>query len=199
MQHRIPFCLLLAALALPAHTLYAQSLADVSRKEEARRKAVKTPAKVYTNKDLKSAPPATGTTTETDVTDASSAATATDPGETAKPAAGEAKPEGEAAAPAGPIVGGKDQAYWGGRAKDLQAQLDRDKTFAQALQSRINALTTDFENRSDPAQRAIVEQDRNKALADLERVNQAVQNDQKAISDFEEEARRAAVPPGWLR
>jgi hypothetical protein len=78
-------------------------------------------------------------------------------------------------------------------------QLERDRSYAEALQSRINALTTDFANRSDPAQRAVVEQDRNRAVADLERLNQTIQNDQKAISDLDDEARRAGVPPGWLR
>src|SRR5207253_1319703 len=45
----------------------------------------------------------------------------------------------------------KDQAYWSGRVKALQEQLSRDETYADALQSRINALTTDFVNRDDPA------------------------------------------------
>ena len=38
------------AIAVPA---YAQTLADVARKEEARRAAVKAPSKVYSNADLK--------------------------------------------------------------------------------------------------------------------------------------------------
>jgi hypothetical protein len=38
-----------------------------------------------------------------------------------------------------------------------------------------------------------------KALGELDRLKQAIQNDLKAITDLEEEARRAGVPPGWLR
>jgi hypothetical protein len=52
----------LVILAVVAGTAGAQSLADVARKEEARRKDVKKPSRVLTNKDLKAsdnvAPPA---------------------------------------------------------------------------------------------------------------------------------------------
>src|SRR5713226_3669177 len=101
--------------------VFAQSLADVARKEEERRKTIKEPAKVISNKDLTAprapspapAPPASATAAKD-----------------AKDAAGK---EGEPA---------KDQAYWSGRLKALQAQLDRDQVYADALQSRINSLTT---------------------------------------------------------
>ena len=33
----------------------------------------------------------------------------------------------------------KDESYWAGRQKDLNASLDRDELYADALQSRINA------------------------------------------------------------
>ena len=202
MKYRAVLSILVAALTVPVLTVRAQSLADVSKKEEERRKTIKAPSKVYTNDDLKSAPAPTPTPAAD--ADAAASTAAADPGAPAtaeksgSSEAGADKPDA-AATPTGPAAGGKDQASWATRGKDLRAQLDRDKTFAEALQSRINALNTDFENRSDPAQRSVVEQDRNKALADLERVKQAIKNDEKAISDFEEEARRAGVPPGWLR
>ena len=93
----------------------------------------------------------------------------------------------------------RDQAYWGGRMKDLRTQLDRDQIFADALQTRVNSLTADFVNRDDPAQRAGIERDRQRALAELERLKKAIEAGKKAIADLEEEARRAGVPPGWLR
>jgi hypothetical protein len=71
--------------------------------------------------------------------------------------------------------------------------------FLEALQSRINALTTDFVNRDDPAQRAVIEQDRKKALTELERVRREIADRTKAIADLEEQARKAGVPAGWLR
>ena len=80
-----------------------------------------------------------------------------------------------------------------------RAALDRSKIFADALQSRINALTTDFTNRDDPAQRAQIEVDRQRALAELDRVKKEIADQTKAISDIQEDARKAGVPPGWVR
>jgi hypothetical protein len=80
-----------------------------------------------------------------------------------------------------------------------RADLQRSEMFLEALQSRINALTTDFVNRDDPAQRAVIEQDRKKALTELERVRREIADRTKAIADLEEQARKAGVPAGWLR
>jgi hypothetical protein len=81
----------------------------------------------------------------------------------------------------------------------LREQLERDQTYLAALQNRIDSLTTDFVNRDDPAQRGQIGNDRDKALAELERLRKAVEVDRRAIPELEEEARRAGVPAGWLR
>jgi hypothetical protein len=165
----------------------AQSLADLARQEDARRKQIKEPARVITNKDLGPVPaPATQ-------------------GPPAPPAAADkATDTDKAAAKDDKSVQSskdvpKDQAYWSKQMKGLDAQLDRDQLLADALQSRINALTADFTARDDPAQRAVLARDRLKAIDELDRLKKAIQADRKAIGDFEEEARRASVPPGWLR
>jgi hypothetical protein len=71
--------------------------------------------------------------------------------------------------------------------------------FQEALQSRINALSTDFVNRDDPAQRSVIAADRQKAMAELDRVKQESAELQKAIAAIQEEGRRAGAPAGWLR
>jgi hypothetical protein len=38
-----------------------------------------------------------------------------------------------------------------------------------------------------------------KALSELQRVTREIDQAKKDIGDIEEEARRANVPPGWLR
>jgi hypothetical protein len=173
-----------------AGSVYAQSLADVARKEEERRKTIPRPAKVYTNKDLSAAPPASTPPPPAAAAPADAkGAKETDKSATEKDAGAAAKDQ----APA------KDRAYWAGRLKALQEQLDRNQTYADALQSRINALTADFVNRDDPAQRSVIERDRQKNIAELNRLKKTVEDDKKALADFAEEARRAAVPPGWLR
>lgn len=189
MRERGPAAVLFASILLmAAPCLFAQSLADVARKEQERRKAIPQPAKVYTNKDLSAAPPPAASPPAT--------TSVPDDAKTPKPADAQTKDKGKSAAAEEPA---KDQAYWAGRHKALQDQLDRDRTYADALQSRINALTADFVNRDDPGQRSVVERDRQKNVAELERLKRAIQDDQKALADFSEEARRAGVPSGWLR
>ena len=170
----------------------AQSLADVAKAEEARRKTVEKvtakPAKVYTNNNLK---PDNATPTP-----ATTPAATTDP---AKPGAPADASKAPAAADKAAGSGMRDQAYWSGRMAEARTALDRSRMFAEALQSRINALTTDFTNRDDPAQRSVIEQDRQKALEELDRVKKDMADQTKAITAIEDEARRAGVPPGWLR
>lgn len=164
----------------------AQSLGDVARQEEARRKGIRQPAKTYTNKDLGDIPlPSTPP-----------------PAEEAKPFEGSSAPaaqQDDKSAAKDTTVVKKDQAYWSRRTKDLSAQLDRDQTYAEAMQSRVSALTADFAARSDPAQRDQIGRDRKKALDELDRLKKATQDTKKNIADLQEEARRAGVPPGWLR
>jgi len=173
------------AAVAAAQSSSTKPLADVAKAEEARRQQTKKPAKVITNSDLrpdisKGVAPAPATATAT------STPTNTSPG-TATP---------DKPADAGPA---KDQAYWATRIKTARDQVQRTQIFMDSLQSRINALTTDFVNRDDPAQRAKIEGDRKAALAELERVKKELSDQQKAITAIEDEARRAGVPVGWLR
>jgi hypothetical protein len=179
------FLLVGGPVARPAR---AQSLADVAKKEADRRKTVAEPAKVYTNKDLSPVPPGSASPPPPAVTPPADAAKAADDDKKA-----DSKP---AEAEKGTV---KDQAYWSGKLKSLQEKLARDQDYADAMQTRINALTTDFVNRDDPAQRAVIEQNRQKSIDELARLNKSVQDTKKAIADFLEEARRAGIPPGWLR
>ncbi len=71
--------------------------------------------------------------------------------------------------------------------------------YAEALQTRANSLWADFTARDDPAQRSVVETERKKTLSELDRVKGDIESKTKAIADLEDEARRAGVPPGWLR
>jgi hypothetical protein len=172
-------------------SVFGQSLGDVSRKEEARRKDVKQPSKVYTNKDLGGVVAGSEPPPSTDPSKPSTASTTAErDNEKDKSAkATDQSASGEK----------KDQAYWSGRMKGIAEQLQHDETFAEALQSRINGLTADFSARDDPAQRAVIGKDRQKALDELARLKKAIDSDKKAVADLEEEARRAGVPPGWLR
>jgi len=188
---RLPACLIvfvLSSVTAVSRPVLAQSLGDVAKQEEELRKDVKSSAKVYTNKDLGTPRASFG--------DSSEAPKATAEPTTPTPAAEKAK---DAAKDGAKDDSAKDQKSWSMRMKDLQSKLERDKVLADAMQSRINALTADFSARSDPAQRAVIEGDRKRALSELDALHKSIKDDQKAIADLEEEARKASVPPGWLR
>ena len=77
--------------------------------------------------------------------------------------------------------------------------LERAERRAAELQTRVNGLWADFTGRDDPAQRAVVEQERQAALAELDETRAEAEELAQAVADLRAEARRAGVPPGWLR
>jgi hypothetical protein len=193
--------LLVVATAAP---LAAQSLADVAQREEERRKAVRAPGKVYTNESLRpepltstpsaAAPAQPGTPEPTPPAGTPAAGAGTQPPQTpGQPAAGQPG----SAQPAAPAP--STEVEWRKRVASAREALTRSQTFAEALQSRINALSTDFVNRDDPVQRDQIAAERQKALSELDRVRREIQDHQKAIAAIQEEARKAGVPAGWVR
>lgn len=178
-----------------AATVSAQSLADVARKEEARRKVVRSSGKVYTNDALPSGPAPSGATAPAAPAPSVQPTAPSEPSADA-PAVPTPGAPAAAEAPAGAL---KTEADWRARVGTERDVLSRAQMFAEALQSRINALSADFVNRDDPAQRAQVAAERQKALAELDRVKQEIEQHQKAIATIQGEARRAGVPAGWTR
>jgi hypothetical protein len=181
------FCAgVVVALSCGAASAQSPGLGDVAKKEAERRKAQPPAGKVYTNKDLPESarkPALPPPTTEAPVLpDPVAAAAAEQPAQ-------QPKPEGEQ----------KDEAWWKARIGQAREDLRRNQMFAEALQSRINALTRDFTNAFNaPRQRAIGQQ-RAEAVAELSRVSQDLEKAKAQIAEIEEEARKAGVPPGWLR
>ena len=178
----------------------AQSLADVARREEERRKAIGSPGRVYTNDNLPVAtsgppvpPPAAAVVA---VPAASGTSTTPAPGASASTPAGSTAAANPAAKDEGVKKG---EAYWRQRLQQARDAQQRAEVVVAALQSRINALTSDAVNRDDPAQRGVITADREKALQEMERVKKDMQQLAQAITDIQEEARRGGVPAGWVR
>lgn len=187
----VPSMALAGALVWPvcaaAQTQSTQpSLAEVAKREAERRKTTKDSKRVITTKDLP----------ESARKPASAPATSADGAQ----AGGDQKPAGADSSSASAAAGGQgDEASWRARITQAREALRRNETFQEALQTRVNALGNDFRNSGDSAQQAKLTQDRLKALEDLERVKADVELSKKQIADIEEEARKAGVPPGWLR
>ncbi|MGE0814355.1 MAG: hypothetical protein AB7O28_19915 [Vicinamibacterales bacterium] len=172
-----------AILALPV-AASAQSLAEVARKESARRK--EQPAgKVYTNDSLRR-----------DFTPSAPTSAAPPEGSPSEASAAPVPSTEADQASEGPK---KDEAYWRDRIGGAREQLARSEAFAAALESQINGLTAEFTSRDDPAQRSVVDGNRKKAIAEHERVQREIEAQRKAIAAIQDEARKAGVPAGWLR
>lgn len=177
----------LVVVVLVSGLATAQSLADIARKEEERRKAITAPVKVYTNDDLRRYPRTTPPETDKPPTPTSPA-----------PAEPAAAPPAQPAPPAAPTVD-KGEASWRGLITEARTRLERSQGYYDALQARVADLTTEFYAREDSAQRAAVWSQRSKILDDMDHLKQDMAEQEKAIAKIEEDARKANVPPGWIR
>jgi hypothetical protein len=200
------FVVAAAALAVSVSSGSAQSLGEVAKKEQQRRQTTaKSGGKTYTNRDL-----GPGGTRPAPPPGSAPAAPGTPPGQTAPgaPAAptgptGDAKSANDPAQPTPAQAEQKDpretEEYWRERMDGTRAELQRNELILEALQSRVNALTTNFVNRDDPAQRTTIANDRQTTLAEMERTKALIEKLKQQIAAIEEEARQAGVPPGWVR
>jgi hypothetical protein len=163
-----------------------KSLGEIAREEAERRKALKAPAKVYTKEDLPKAAQLPLTAPGTPEGGSASAPA----GDRGDPPAVKPEPDEKTE---------KDEAWWRNRMMQVREAIRRNEMFVAALQSRLNALAADFAARDDPLQRAQIAEERSKALAELEQVSTEIKHLQEQIVEIETEARKAGVPPGWLR
>jgi hypothetical protein len=160
-----------------------QSLGEAARKEAERREKNKkagVKAKSYTDQDLPSsgAKPPTGADGEP-----------TAPPDTIPPAPASSEVEDESDSRA------QAEAGWRERLADLTAQRDK----AKAIHEELSKLwLVEGEQYVDDKGRVVIA-----SLGDLRakiaRAKERWDAAEKAIADLHEEARRAGIPPGWLR
>ena len=185
--------LVATALLLAAEASGQTPLVDAARLERARRAAIpaEEKARVYTNEDLRNS----GGLTIGVLPAGSAALVSSDPGggpETATEGVQPDDTEPQASAP-------RNEDYWRTRiasARDAQA---RAALMAAALQNRSDGLWAQFTAIDDPVQRGAVERQRLEALGALEETRAERDRLDAEIREIEDEARRAGVPPGWLR
>ncbi len=166
------------------------SFADAARREALRRQLTPKPTRQLTNLNLPPGAIITEATLAAAEAERAAAATSTDAAATdaAKPGA-----------PATPDSTTHDEQWWRDRTAAAHSKLQDDQNLVIALQSRISALTADFTSRDDPAQRAQVADDRQKAIDQLARLQKQIEQDQKDIAALQDDARKQGVPPAWIR
>ncbi len=164
------------------------SFAEAAHREALRRQLMPKTTRQLSNLNL----PASAIVTEESLAAAAA--------ETADASAAAKTGDAAAASGTGSSAGGThDEQWWRDRMTSARKDLDEHQRLASALQSQIAALTTDFVNRDDPAQRSRIANDRQKAMDALTSMQKQIEADQKAITSVQDDARRANVPPGWVR
>lgn len=93
----------------------------------------------------------------------------------------------------------KGAAWWQKRITTAREAVARDRLLVAALESRVNALANDIASRDDPEYRALLITARQQALAELDRLKTQIDDGAAAIVAIQDEARKAGVPPGWIR
>jgi hypothetical protein len=192
----------LLALSLPSSLVLAQTLGELADKTKKKRKGG---APTYSDADLKDrqatpsgaagAPGAGGAPAVQDRSGGGEGRSGGDgvPGDSGGSGSGD---EG-----AGRRSGARnDENYWRGQAAQLRAAMKTAEQRIAAAQSRINALMSDAvpTNVGDPFQQQTLEAERVKARQELADAERELELAEDAYTEFEEEARRQAVPPGWV-
>ena len=175
---------LAVTLLIAAPAAAQPPLAEVARAEQARRATLSGESRVYTNADLSTG----GRLTTAAVVPRAPESTSD---------AADGAPTEEPVAAAGATE--RDERYWRERITAARDARQRAELVAAALQNRVDGLWAEFTARDDPAARAGLERDRQAALAELEQTRTEIERLAGEISGIREEARRAGVPPGWLR
>jgi hypothetical protein len=192
MRNHILLSTIALALVLST-TVRAQSLADVAAAEARRRKAQTRPTKVYTNDDL------TGTAQEpAEAASAVAGAADTAKTATASPAAANGGKPADTAKPE-QADEKKTESYWRNRVTTIEQSLARHKVLTDAMQSRINALNVEALSVDDPGRHAMLQSNLTTAVGEMERLKAETDKLNKDLAATREEARRANIPPGWLR
>lgn len=106
----------------------------------------------------------------------------------------------QAPAPDG-TEGESGEAAWRARADASRLTVLQVENQVEGLQYRLDGLRNDtgLDRATDPFRLQKIQAEIEQVTADLEQAKTQLQATRKALEDFEEEARRANVPPGWLR
>jgi hypothetical protein len=183
---KLPHIAIVFALAYPL-TVSAQSLGDLAKKTAAdREKAKAEPAKVFTDADIKTLAttlPDTVPPIGTPAPTATVAPTSVSPSEP-------------------PAL--HDEAYWRAAFTPLWTRSDENRTQHEAALHRV----IDYKAAMDASEHMVfgevvvdrmLKQKYLDAVDEESRYKAAVAADAIALSDLEEDARRASVPAGWYR
>ena len=186
-MRQIALMSLVGVFALSAAT-HGQSLADVARQEEERRKSLTTQGRVYTNEDLgensQPAPPVAVTAAKPDV-----AASKTEP---IKAETGKGEAEVGPEAPKAEANIHRDEKHWRGRAQQYRERLNKLRADVAAIQAKVETLRAAPQTSAVLGDIGVAEQDLMKFKNQLAFID-------KEWSQIEQKAREDKIPGTWLQ
>src|SRR5580700_11667494 len=149
-----------------------------ARRAREEKKDQSKPAKVFTNENL----PTTGGISSVGGTHTS----------------GENGSDDKAAAAGNPS--GNDEKAWRTRFAQLHHKLDQDQADLDVMQRELGQLDIQYYNNPVKAmQQDLTREDINKKTSDIEAKKQQIEADKQAISDAEDDLRKAGGDSGWAR
>lgn len=195
--------LLTTALCLAAGPLAAQGLGEAAAKERKRReeeqKKNNGPAKVVTTEDLAKVQGTTATdNTPTLAREMGGKARSDESHAPDNPREGAAKQKREEAG-APEERGGQDETTWRTKAAELRKDLREIEQKAQALEQEKSKVAGDILRSTDTNEILRLRADQQRIDEQLQAVKRELDGVRQETAQFEESARRAGVPPGWIR
>jgi DNA repair exonuclease SbcCD ATPase subunit len=157
---------------MPAPAAQQDSLAAAARKAREQKKEAPKATRVFTNDNI---PTAGGISS-----------------------VGQAQKPGPASAATTSVSASSEEAKWRERFAKLRHKLEQDQADLDVMQRELGVLNTQYY--SDPnkeLQQQLSREDINKKTADIEAKKKDLEADKQAISDAEDELRRADGDPGW--
>lgn len=197
-----PWFGLVAVLTLAAGSLPAQSLGELAAKEKRRReeeqKKNKGPARVVTTEDLARVQGATATEPAKPVSAQELGGTRrrsdADEPDQDRPREKPANPEGEA-----PERGGQDEKTWRAQAAELRQEIQAAEQKLKALEEQVNKLFGDIQRSTDTYEILRLRGEQDKLGEQIKMAKRELDGVRQELVQLEESARRAGVPPGWIR
>ena len=183
------------ALTSFASTVCAQSLGDVAKKTEEQRDKTKTSSptasKAYSDKDLKEARPVVSDT----LIEKQPEAVSTDK---APVTTASSKSESTASDKSKSVA--KDEAYWRAQWTPIQRKLDEELAKSAKLKARVIELTNELSVIGTlNGRRAAIETQRQRLINESDLLDSVITGDKAALSNIQDEGRRAGALPGWFR
>ncbi|MGD0404812.1 MAG: hypothetical protein ABSB66_16640 [Candidatus Acidiferrales bacterium] len=109
-------------------------------------------------------------------------------------------PAADGKTPAADAASGNDEKAWRAKFATLRHKLEQDQQNLDVMQRELGQLDIQYYNNPVKAmQQDLTREDINKKTADIEAKKQQIEADKQAISDAEDDLRKAGGDSGWAR